>query len=92
MKIFFEFLGGSRDGQTDEDQDATGLYWHTDNAEVGKRFFACTELSKDRLRQFGEDEARAAGGPRSEIYEIVTRTQEGDVIRVRCRLVEEPHY
>ena len=85
MESTFEYLGGSRDGQIEEGEGAAGHYKLTNDGTLGARFSATTQLSKDRVRQFGNK----AAWLRSEEYEVVKRSDEGNVVQVRCKLVND---
>ena len=68
-----------------EGEGAAGHYKLTNDGTLGARFSATTQLSKDRVRQFGNK----AAWLRSEEYEVVKRSDEGNVVQVRCKLVND---
>lgn len=97
MKIIFEFIGGSRDGQFDEgDLDepdygsvnmACARYSMTKNGTVGKQFFIATQHAISLLQTVGAEAARESGNSRAEKYEVVERMEgEGEVL-VRAKFV-----
>jgi hypothetical protein len=89
MKIIFEFVGGSRDGQTEaETHLAGGFYRMTHDGEIGKRFMGLTEYgTAEMLRDSAGKGLRS--DIRAEKYEVFDRleTEDQSEVYVRCRFV-----
>ena len=87
MKIIFEFLGGSRDGQTEAETNlAGGFYRMTQNGTIGSRFMGLTEYGTGEMMR-----DPAGKGLRSDIraekYEVFDRleTEDHSEVYVRCK-------
>lgn len=96
--ILVEFLGGFRDGQVlrsdssnrDEFQECLALYiLHSQGGQLGKRFKCYSEAG---IAELGELLEVTPEGPRlkrepmagrNHIYEVVSRQEDDDTIRIR---------
>ena len=89
MKIIFEFVGGSRDGQTEGHTSlARSFYTITHSGKIGSRFMGITEYARAEMERDPKGK-----GPRSdirgEIYEVFERLETDDKseVYVRCKFV-----
>lgn len=94
MEIIFEFVGGSRDGQTEGFDTkarlktrAHGFYWVTNEGKVGTRFCGLTEYAVERVMGADIEAVRQDSGVRGETYEVIERDESDGKVRVRCKFV-----
>ena len=95
--IVFTFEGGFKDGATEicpitwgEGQPRFGesraRFCATESGTVGKRFGAGSDAALQMLRAEGPEASRSAGAA-LHIYEVLSRTEEGEDLRVHCKFL-----
>ena len=96
-RIIFAFVGGFRDGSTDEFRIAPSdetleiagsraRYLMTESGTIGKRFGAGSDTALKMLKDDGPEATRSTGAM-LQIYEIAGRSRDGDDLRLQCRFI-----
>jgi hypothetical protein len=96
-RIIFVFVGGFRDGSTDEftivpsDENleiagSRARYLMTESGTIGKRFGAGSDTALKMLKDDGPEATRNTGAM-LQIYEIAGRSRDGDDLRLQCRFI-----
>ena len=96
-RIVFTFEGGFLDGATDgwtvthgaeqpECGAARARFRMTENGALGKRFGAGSAAALQMLKDDGPDATRGTSAA-LQIYEVTSRTEDGEDLRLHCRFV-----
>lgn len=97
QRIVFTFEGGIKDGATEicglaggkehaSGRESRQRYWLTESGAVGKRFGAGSDAALQMLREEGPAAARDVGAT-LHIYEVMSRTEDGEDLRVQCKFL-----
>jgi hypothetical protein len=81
------FQGGSRDGQTITGVEAHSHYLATGNGTVGEQFKELSLPCKERIRKLGFVAVHASGGIEREIYQVIQRRVDREVVTLICKFV-----